>query len=170
MAHERSVRIVGRRFVMKEVVLRKGVILSHFYMPWNILTKSKKSFAFWFLSPWIAMRRRNNPTAKRLIIMAIIVDNERLQLRNELGIQIVPLYELKPRDVEENRRIYNLKRRELTKAKMKNLIAIKRVQMGPVKKLCAKYLGPYKIIKIKLNNSYDVKHAQRKFYENKYMC
>jgi len=53
---------------------------------------------------------------------------------------------------------------------MKNLIAIKRVQMGPVKKICAKYLGPYKIIKIKLNNSYDMKRAQRKFYEKKYMC
>jgi len=28
--------------------------------------------------------------------------------------------------------------------------------MGPGKKLCTKYLGPYKVIKVKPNNSYDV--------------
>jgi len=28
--------------------------------------------------------------------------------------------------------------------------------MGPDRKLCAKYLGPYKLIKVKPNNSYDV--------------
>lgn len=51
----------------------------------------------------------------------------------------------------------NLRRREPNKYKINDLVAIKRVQLGPSKKLCAKYLGPYKIVKVKPNNSYDVK-------------
>lgn len=57
----------------------------------------------------------------------------------------------------ENRKTYNLRRREATKYKIGDLVAIKRVQMGPGKKLCAKYLGPYKVERVKSNNSYDVK-------------
>ncbi|KYN07567.1 hypothetical protein ALC62_01465 [Cyphomyrmex costatus] len=62
---------------------------------------------------------------------------------------------------DKNRRTYNLRRCEPTKYKLNDLIAIKRVQMGPDKKLCAKYLirlpCPYQIVKVKPNNSYDVK-------------
>ena len=49
-----------------------------------------------------------------------------------------------------------MKRREPTKYKINDLVAIKRVQVGSGKKLCAKYLGPYKVVRVKLNNSYDV--------------
>lgn len=57
----------------------------------------------------------------------------------------------------ENRKTYNLRRREPHKYKVNDLVAIKRVQIGPGKKLCAKFLGPYKIVKVKPNNSYNVK-------------
>lgn len=43
------------------------------------------------------------------------------------------------------------------KYKLGELVAIKRVQMTPGRKVRAKYLGPYRIVKIKFNNTYDVK-------------
>ncbi|XP_077280697.1 uncharacterized protein LOC143907686 [Temnothorax americanus] len=46
--------LVGMKFVVKEVaVLRKGCVLTHhifnYPMPWNLLTKSDKSFAIWLI-------------------------------------------------------------------------------------------------------------------------
>lgn len=76
------------------------------------------------------------------------------QNRNQLQAQAKKQI-LKVQD--ENRKTYNLRRREPKNYKINDLVAIKRVQMGPGKKLCAKFLGPYKIEKIKPNNSYDVK-------------
>ena len=58
---------------------------------------------------------------------------------------------------EENRRTYNLRRKKAVKYKVDDIVAIKRVQLGPGRKLRAKYLGPYKISKIKPNDTYDVK-------------
>lgn len=58
---------------------------------------------------------------------------------------------------KENRRIYNLRRKKPRKYQTNDLVAIKRVQMRPGKKLRAKYLGPYKIYQAKLNDTYDVK-------------
>jgi len=58
---------------------------------------------------------------------------------------------------EENRRTYNLRRKKRTKYKLGDLVAIKRVHIGPGRKMRAKYLGPYKNCKIKPNNTYDVK-------------
>ncbi|KYQ53493.1 hypothetical protein ALC60_00019, partial [Trachymyrmex zeteki] len=75
------------------------------------------------------------------------------QLRNQAKDQILKVQ-------NENRRVYNLRRRAPNKYKVSDLVAIKRVQLGPGKKLCAKYLGPYKIVKVKPNNSYDVKRVQ----------
>lgn len=37
-----------------------------------------------------------------------------------------------------------------------DLIAIKRVRRGPGRKLRAKYLGPYRVTRVKSNNTYDV--------------
>jgi len=43
--------IIGKKFVVKEVALRKRAILSHYIftcpMPWNFLTKSEKYCASW---------------------------------------------------------------------------------------------------------------------------
>jgi len=38
-------------------------------------------------------------------------------------------------------------------------VAIKKIQLGPGTKLKIKFAGPYKIIKIKSNDTYDVKRV-----------
>ncbi|CAA9994248.1 unnamed protein product, partial [Nesidiocoris tenuis] len=55
---------------------------------------------------------------------------------------------------EENCRGYNLRRREARCYKIGDLVAIKRTQ--PTSKLRPKFAGPYRITKIKPNNTYDV--------------
>lgn len=61
----------------------------------------------------------------------------------------------------ENSKTYNLRRHKPTRYKVGDLVAIKRTQMGPGRKLRAKFLGPYQIEKIKSNDTYDV----RKMYK-----
>ncbi|GFW04182.1 transposon Tf2-11 polyprotein [Trichonephila clavipes] len=56
----------------------------------------------------------------------------------------------------ENRRTYNLRRRQAHKYQLHDLVAIKRTQFGPGLKLKQKYLGPYKVTKVKHNDTYDV--------------
>lgn len=60
---------------------------------------------------------------------------------------------------EENIRTFNRKRKESTKYKEGNLVAIKRTQFGVGMKLKPKYLGPYVITKVKGNDRYDVQKA-----------
>ena len=57
---------------------------------------------------------------------------------------------------EENRNNYNKNRREPIKYELGCLVAIKRTQFGSGLKLIPKYLGPYRITKIKRNDRYDV--------------
>ncbi|GFY57062.1 transposon Ty3-I Gag-Pol polyprotein [Trichonephila inaurata madagascariensis] len=57
---------------------------------------------------------------------------------------------------EKNRRTYNIWRRQAHKYQLQNLIAIKRTQFGPGLKLKQKYLGPYKVTKVKHNDTYEV--------------
>ncbi|GFU26089.1 hypothetical protein TNCV_5105471 [Trichonephila clavipes] len=57
---------------------------------------------------------------------------------------------------DENRRTYNLRRREAHKYQLHDLVAIKRTQFGPGLKLKQKYLGPYKVTKVKHDDTYDV--------------
>ncbi|GFX22932.1 transposon Ty3-I Gag-Pol polyprotein [Trichonephila clavipes] len=57
---------------------------------------------------------------------------------------------------DENRRTYNLRRRQAHKYQLHDLVAIKRTQFGPGLKLMQKYLGPYKVTKVKHNDTYDV--------------
>lgn len=56
----------------------------------------------------------------------------------------------------ENCKTYNLRRKPSLKYAVGDLVAIKRTQFGPGRKLRAKYLGPYSIKKIKPNDTYDV--------------
>ncbi|KAG7295050.1 hypothetical protein JYU34_022520 [Plutella xylostella] len=60
---------------------------------------------------------------------------------------------------EENRRSYNKKRKESVKYGVGDLVAIKRTQFGTSMKLRAKYLGPYKVMKVKGKDRYDVQKA-----------
>ena len=56
----------------------------------------------------------------------------------------------------ENCKTYNLRRKKATEYQVADLVAIKRTQLGPGRKLRAKYLGPYRIEKVKPNDTYDV--------------
>lgn len=57
---------------------------------------------------------------------------------------------------EENRRTYNANRKEATKYKIGDLVSIARTQFGTGMKLSAKNYGPYRVIKVKGNDRYDV--------------
>ncbi|GBM82489.1 Pro-Pol polyprotein [Araneus ventricosus] len=57
---------------------------------------------------------------------------------------------------EENRKTYNLRRREPKSYRVGDLVAIKRTQFGPNLKLKPKYFGPYSITRAKGGNTYDV--------------
>ncbi|GFY25040.1 retrovirus-related Pol polyprotein from transposon 17.6 [Trichonephila clavipes] len=57
---------------------------------------------------------------------------------------------------DENHRTYNLRRRQAHKYQLYDLVAIKRTQFGPGLKLKQKYLGPYKVTKVKHNDTYVV--------------
>lgn len=59
----------------------------------------------------------------------------------------------------ENQRQYNLRRRNPNKYHLNDLVAIKRTQLGPGLKLKLKYLGPYRISKVKTHDTYDVEKA-----------
>lgn len=74
---------------------------------------------------------------------------ERDNLREEAKRNILKIQ-------QENRKQYNLRRKPSTKYQLGQLVAIKRTQQGPGLKLKAKYLGPYKIIRVKSNDTYDV--------------
>ncbi|GBL80741.1 Pro-Pol polyprotein [Araneus ventricosus] len=55
---------------------------------------------------------------------------------------------------ESNRKTYNLTRKPPNKYKINDIVAIKRTQHGPGLKFKSKFLGPYKITKIKPNDTY----------------
>ncbi|GFY44819.1 transposon Ty3-I Gag-Pol polyprotein [Trichonephila inaurata madagascariensis] len=57
---------------------------------------------------------------------------------------------------DENRRTYNLRCRQAPKYQLHDLVAIKHTQFGPGLKLKQKYLGSYKVTKVKHNDTYDV--------------
>ncbi|GFX87293.1 transposon Ty3-I Gag-Pol polyprotein [Trichonephila clavipes] len=59
-----------------------------------------------------------------------------------------------------NRRTYNRRRRQAHKYQLHDLVAIKRTQFGPGLKLKQKYLGPYKVTKVKHNDTYDVEKCE----------
>lgn len=57
---------------------------------------------------------------------------------------------------EENRQSYNKRRKKSRKYQVGDLVAIKRTQFGVGMKLKPKFLGPYKISKVKGSDRYDV--------------
>lgn len=57
---------------------------------------------------------------------------------------------------EENRKTFNSSRKESSKYNIGDLVAIKRTQFGVGLKLKAKYLGPYRVTKVKRNDRYDL--------------
>jgi len=57
---------------------------------------------------------------------------------------------------QENQRQYNLRRRPSPRYKLDDLVTIKRIQLEPGSKLRSNYLRPYRITKVKFNDTYDV--------------
>lgn len=60
---------------------------------------------------------------------------------------------------EENCKSYNKRRKEATKYRVGDLVAIRRSQMGPGLKLAIKFFGPYRVVKVKQNDRYSVEKA-----------
>ncbi|GBM06353.1 hypothetical protein AVEN_121391-1 [Araneus ventricosus] len=58
---------------------------------------------------------------------------------------------------ESNRKTYNVRRKLPNKYKINDVVAMKRTQHGLGLKFKSKFLGPYKITKIKTNDTYYVK-------------
>lgn len=88
----------------------------------------------------------------RDIIEAETIDNfnderERVRETAKRQIQIVQ---------DENRKTFNKKRKAAHLYAIGDLVAIKRTQFGAGLKLCAKYLGPYKVTFVKGAERYDV--------------
>ncbi|XP_047027973.1 uncharacterized protein K02A2.6-like [Helicoverpa zea] len=77
---------------------------------------------------------------------------DREELRKSAKQQILKIQ-------EENRRNYNKKRKPSRKYEEGGLVAVKRTQFGTGLKLKPKFLGPYKVVKVKRNDRYDVEKA-----------
>ena len=76
-------------------------------------------------------------------------EKNREELRKDAKKQIYKIQ-------EQNKKMYNLRRRDPKQYKVGDLVAIKRTQFGPHLKLKPKFLGPYKITKAKTNDTYEV--------------
>ncbi|KAH8315366.1 hypothetical protein KR074_000326, partial [Drosophila pseudoananassae] len=57
---------------------------------------------------------------------------------------------------DENKHTYNLRRKPAAKYKVGDIVAIKRTQLGGGLKLKPKFLGPYRVTKVKPKDTYDV--------------
>uniref|UniRef100_A0A0A1WNQ1 Pro-Pol polyprotein n=1 Tax=Zeugodacus cucurbitae TaxID=28588 RepID=A0A0A1WNQ1_ZEUCU len=82
--------------------------------------------------------------------ITVLFNNERCEQRKQAKLQIRKIQ-------NENKKTYNLRRKQAQQYKINDLVAIKRTQFGSGLKLKSKFLGPYQITKIKNNNSYDVR-------------
>lgn len=76
-------------------------------------------------------------------------DKNREELRIQAKQQILKVQ-------DENKRNFDKNRKMSTKYEVGDLVAIKRTQFGAGLKLKPKYLGPYRIWKVKRNDRYDV--------------
>ncbi|KAG7305339.1 hypothetical protein JYU34_009402 [Plutella xylostella] len=76
-------------------------------------------------------------------------NQEREDLRQQAKQQILKVQ-------QENQQQYNKKRKESNKYKEGDIVAIKRTQFGTSMKLKPKYLGPYRVTKVKRNDRYNV--------------
>lgn len=97
------------------------------------------------------MHMKTDMTIKSLLEEELIkgFENDRAELRNEAKKQIKKIQ-------EENKKCYNLRRRTPTRYQINDIVAIKRTQFGGGQKLKPKYLGPYRVTKVKPRDTYDV--------------
>lgn len=91
-----------------------------------------------------------------LKLREMVEEEFRLQFEEERNQSRIKAKEQILKVQSENCKTYNLRRKKSSKYNVGDLVAIKRTQLGPGRKLRAKYLGPYAIKKIKSNDPYDV--------------
>lgn len=94
-------------------------------------------------------RTRDNPDIRKLLEDEIIMsfDDDRMELRAEAKRNIEKIQ-------QENRKIYDKKRKKPPSYREGDLVAIRRTQRGPHLKLAHKYLGPYEITRALRNHRY----------------
>lgn len=99
----------------------------------------------------VKMKTEHDMVVKEMLEKEIVEDfnTDREKIREESKKQIAKVQ-------EENRKTYNLRRRNPKLYKKGDLVAIKRTQCGPGLKVCSKFLGPYEITKVKGKERYDV--------------
>lgn len=90
------------------------------------------------------MRQADDPRFLELIDEEVLIShaNARDEARQKAKEEIARIQ-------EENTRYYNKRRKEATKYKVGDLVAIKRTQFGGGLKLCIKFLGSYRIRTVK---------------------
>lgn len=99
----------------------------------------------------VPMKTKEDVQMKEIIEQEVIESfvEEREQLRERAKVQILALK-------EENKRTFNAKRKPATQHEVGDLVAIKRTQFGSGLKLHSKNFGPYKVVKSKGNDRYEV--------------
>lgn len=112
--------------------------------------------------------RSIDTTPFELLVGTKMRTNEDLQLQDYINKEILSAFNDDRNDLRakaktsilkvqsENKRTYNLRRKSARRYNVGDLVAIKRTQFGSNLKLKPKFLGPYQIVKVKQNNSYDV--------------
>lgn len=113
-------------------------------------------------------QRSINTTPFNLMVGRRMRNKEDVELQNLLQQESIEIYNhdrdelrLKAKEQilkiqEENKSQYDRKRKESNKYQEGDVVAIKRTQFGPGLKLKPKYLGPYKVTKVKRNDRYNV--------------
>lgn len=102
----------------------------------------------------VKMRCKEDLRLKEILEQALQeqFNDERTSLRSKAKEHILKIQ-------QENCKTFNKHRKASRKYKVGELVAIKRTQVCPGRKLRAKYLGPYVVTKVKYNDTYDVKRA-----------
>ncbi|GFT05232.1 uncharacterized protein TNCV_122751 [Trichonephila clavipes] len=117
-------------------------------MVW-VQSYSKNPYMTTSFTLYYTCQKRHQTMKESTLVYSSIPREQRDALRQGTKKQIYKVQ-------DENRRTYNLRRRQAHKYQLHDLVAIKRTQFGPGLKLKQKYLGPYKVTKVKHNDTYDV--------------
>lgn len=97
------------------------------------------------------MRRQEDEQILELLDKEILehFSNQRIEIRNEAKEQIEKMQ-------NENRKSYNRKAKPATQYLIGNLVFIKRTQFGTGLKIKGNFLGPYRVMKVLVNDRYEV--------------
>lgn len=99
----------------------------------------------------VRMRNKADIRINELISKELVenFEEQRDHLREQAKNQILKIQ-------KENQEAFNRHRRPAHQYQLDDLVAVKRTQIGPGTKMKSKYLGPYRVVKKKANNTYDV--------------